>query len=174
MIKVFDIEKGVLKPTPHCYAVSWLKAIMDQYPKDYMKIYAYLFYMTCPTEDNIYLNVIEDEKEDIIIRDLGITFSLDSQVITYAKERLEKLYETPSLRSFRAVKKMIDKISEYLDKAEIEDGKDGNASDISRYMDKIGSYRQTYKDAYNDLQEEQKNIVKGGTELAYDQKKKKF
>ena len=172
MIKLFDIEKGVIKPTPHCYTITWLKDIMTEFPKDYIKVYAYLFYMTCPTDDNPYFNVIEDEKEDIIIKDLGIKFSLDNKKIRYAKQRLDELYETPSLRSFRAVKKMIDKISAYLDKAEIEDGKDGNGNDISRYMDKIGSWRKEYKKAYNDLQEEQETLVRGGVQVSYDQMKK--
>ena len=48
MIKLFDIQNGVLIPTEHCYALKVLKDIMDTYPDDYMKVYQYLFYMSCP------------------------------------------------------------------------------------------------------------------------------
>jgi len=67
-IKLFDIENGVVIPTEHCYTLSTLKDIMDKYPEDYLKVYQYLFYMTCPNPDlNPFFYMMEEDKEDIIL-----------------------------------------------------------------------------------------------------------
>jgi len=51
--KLFDIENDKLVPTEHCYTIKWLKDIMDEYSEneEYLKVYSYLFYMTCPNPD---------------------------------------------------------------------------------------------------------------------------
>lgn len=171
MIQVFDIENGVIKPTPHCYTISWLKAIMDKYPKDYIKVYGYIFYMTCPNEDNPYLNMMEDIKEERIIDDLQIDFSVDSYEINNAIEHLNLMFETPTMRSYKAFKSMLDKLSDYLMMTEITDGKEGNIADIVRLMKDGEQMRQTYKSAYKDLQEEQvSKKTRGGEQVAYDQR----
>ena len=65
MIKLFDIENGVLIPTAHCYNLKDLKNIMDSYPDNYMEIYSYIFYMTCPNPDvNPFFDVPEIVWED--------------------------------------------------------------------------------------------------------------
>ena len=170
MVKIFDIENGVVKPTPHCYTISWLKAIMKKYPKTYIKVYGYVFYMTCPNEENPYLNVPENMREDIIIRDLDIDFSVDSYEINTAIKNLQELFETPTVRSYKAAKTMLDKLSDYLEMTSVIDGKEGNLADIVKIMEKFDAMRQTYKNAYRDLQEEQvSKRARGGQQLAYDQ-----
>jgi hypothetical protein len=47
MIRLFDIQNNKVVPTEHCYTLKFLKDIMDEFPEDYLKIYAYLFYMAC-------------------------------------------------------------------------------------------------------------------------------
>ena len=51
IIRLFDVQNGVVVPTEHCYTLKALKDIMDKYPEDYLKVYQYLFYMTCPNPD---------------------------------------------------------------------------------------------------------------------------
>ena len=42
---------------------------MDNYPDDYLKIYQYLFYMTCPNPDmNPFFHTPEHEKEEVSIK----------------------------------------------------------------------------------------------------------
>ncbi len=48
IIKLFDIDNGVVVPTEHCYTLKALKDIMDDYPDSYLQIYLFLFYMSCP------------------------------------------------------------------------------------------------------------------------------
>lgn len=169
MIKLFDIENGVVKPTVHCYQISWLKAILDKYKKDSTKILGYLYYTTCPSDDNPYVNLPEDTKEDAVINALQITTSLEAKEIVTAKNELAKLFETPSMRAYHAVKVMLDRISTYLETTSISDGKEGNAADIARWMDKIDSYRQTYKNAYRDMQDElTEKKTRGNQKRSYD------
>ena len=59
MIKLFDIQNEKIVPTEHCYTLSFLKNIMDEYPDEYLTIFSYLIYMTCPNEDlNPYFNIV--------------------------------------------------------------------------------------------------------------------
>ena len=60
IVKLFDIQNHKVIPTEHCYTLSTLKNIMDKYPEQYLKIYEYLFYMTCPNPDlNPFFYIIE-------------------------------------------------------------------------------------------------------------------
>ena len=43
MIRLFDLQNGQVIPTEHCYTIGYLKDIMDEYPDDYISIYAFLF-----------------------------------------------------------------------------------------------------------------------------------
>ena len=76
MVKLFDIQNGVIVPTEHCYALKALKDIMDNYPNDFLKIYQYIFYMSCPNPDiNPFFDVREPEKEELILAQLQTEFS---------------------------------------------------------------------------------------------------
>ena len=51
MVRLFDIQNGKVVPSEHCYTLSSLKRIMDEYGEEAVKVYSYLFYMTCPNPD---------------------------------------------------------------------------------------------------------------------------
>ena len=51
LVKLFDIQNGVIVPSESCYALPTLRRIMDEYPDNYIKVYQYLFYMSCPNPD---------------------------------------------------------------------------------------------------------------------------
>lgn len=124
MINLFDISNGKPVPSVHCFNIPWLKKVMDVFPKDYMQIYAYIFYLTCPDSTmNPYTNKPEGEREQIIISDLKPTFDIEDPIILQTIERCRKMYETPILRAFMGAKKALDRIGQYLDESEITDGK---------------------------------------------------
>ena len=83
MIRLFDIANNKVIATEHCYTLGFLKSIMDGYPEDYLNIYAYLFYMTCPNPDlNPFFDVPEVDKEEMILSEVGGNFSTeDSSII---------------------------------------------------------------------------------------------
>jgi len=105
IVKLFDIQNNVIVPTEHCYTISTLKKIMDDYPEDYLKIYQYLFYMTCPNPDlNPFFNLAEDDKEEIILAEINAEFSSEDDGIPGALELCKQLYETPTMRKFQQIR----------------------------------------------------------------------
>jgi hypothetical protein len=170
MVKLFDLQNGVIVPTEHCHNLIFLKRIMDEYPDDYMQIYSYLFYMTCPNPDiNPFFDVREHEKEELILIQLQATFSTEDEDIVVALELCKKLYETPSYRAYMGIKSMLDRLATYMETTTISHGRDGNITPLVNAAAKFEQIRGSYKGAYKDLMEEQKSTVRGGQNLAYDQ-----
>jgi hypothetical protein len=170
MVKIFDLQNGVVVPTEHCYTLNFLKRIMDEYPDNYMTIYMYLFYMTCPNPDmNPFFDTPENEKEELIISQLNVDFSTEDDAILAALELCKKLYETPTYRAFMGIKHMLDRLAKYMETTTIEHGRDGNINSLVNAAAKFEQIRISFKGAYKDLMEEQKSQVRGGQHLAYDQ-----
>lgn len=169
MIRLFEVQNKTIVPTEHCYAISWLKRIMDDYPDNYMKVYSYLFYMTCPGPDNPYYNLPEDQIEETVIEAINCDFSTEDDAIQNALAGCEKLFETPSVRAHKGLKKAMDHIAIYMGNTPITDGKDGNIGQIRAMAKDFHNVRQSYKGVSKDLQEEQEAHARGGQDLAYDQ-----
>ncbi len=170
MIKLFDIENGQVIPSEHCYTLRDLKVIMDEYPEEYVNVYAYLFYMTCPNPDlNPFFDVPENEKEDLILAQLNVCFSPEDEVIINAKNLCKTLYETPTFRAYMGIKGMLERLSRYMEVTDISDGRDGNINSIVNAAAKFENIRLSFRGAYKDLMEEQKSQVRGGQNLSYDQ-----
>ena len=73
IVKLFDIQNSKVVLTEHCYTLPFLRKIMDEYPDNYMQVYQYIFYLSCPDPDlNPFFNLPEHEKEDIIIEEIGL------------------------------------------------------------------------------------------------------
>jgi hypothetical protein len=167
--RLFDVQNGVVIPTEHCYTLKALKDIMDNYPEQHMKIYQYLFYMTCPNPDmNPFFNVPQIDKEDLILQEIEAEFSPEDDDIFTALKFCERMYETPTSRAYEGMQKALDRISRYLATAQITDGKDGNIAQIRALAKDFDGIRQSFKGVYKDLQEEQQSKVRGGQGLAYD------
>ena len=168
--RLFDVQNGVVVPTEHCYTLKSLKDIMDNYPEDYLKIYQYLFYMTCPNPDmNPFFNVPHMDKEEQILNEIEAEFSPEDDDIYIALKACERMYETPTSRAYEGMQKALDRISRYLATAQITDGKDGNIAQIRALAKDFDGIRQSFKGVYKDLQEEQQSRVRGGQGIAYDQ-----
>ena len=170
MIRLFDIANGKVVPSEHCYTLKFLKDIMDAYPDEHLRIYAYLFYMTCPNPDlNPFFDVPETEKEEIILREVDADFSTDDDLISNAVKVCEKLYQTPTYRAYMGIKAMLDRLAKYMETTEIEHGRDGNITALVNAAAKFEAIRQSFKGTLRDLEEEQQSQVRGGQNLAYDQ-----
>lgn len=169
MIKLLEIENKTVKPTEHCHTINWLKVIMDKWPEDAVKIYAYIFYLACPSEENPYFNLPEQDKEETIIQDLGIEFSLEEDEIINAINNAIKLYETPTLRAYMGIKMALDNMAEYMGSTTITGGRDGNIAQIRQVAKDFDAIRQSYKGVAKDLEAEQESHVRGGQDLGYDQ-----
>jgi len=170
MVKIFEIQNGTLIPTEHCYSLTSLKKIMGKY-EDYIQVYLYLFYMTCPDPElNPFFDTPEIDKEDIILSQLGdIQFTTEDSEIIEAMELLTTLYSTPTLRAYIGIKGALDNLANYMGTAEITAGRDGNITALINAAAKFEQVRTSFKGAYKDLIAEQSISVRGNSALAYDQ-----
>jgi len=170
LVKLFDLQNGKIIPSEHCYTIKSLKVIMDEWPKDYLSIYQYMFYMTCPDPDlNPFFNMPEHEKEEMIIDEVGLEVSTEEPKIRHGLDTCGKLYETPTYRAYKGIKTMLDRLARYMETTSIDHGRDGNLTALVNTAAKFDSIRQSFKGAYNDMKDEQKSSVRGGQGLAYDQ-----
>lgn len=168
--RLFDIKNNKVVPTEHCYTLKFLKDIMDEYPDEFMKIYAYLFYMSCPNPDlNPFFNAVEHEKEELILQEVDAEFTVEDELIIHALKMSKKLYETPTYRAYMGIKAMLDRLARYMETTQIEHGRDGNITALINAAAKFQQIRESFKGAYKDLAEEQQSQVRGGQGLAYDQ-----
>jgi hypothetical protein len=169
LIKLFDIQNNVLIPTEHCYSLKALKDIMEEYPDNYLKIYQYLFYMTCPNPDlNPFFYTPILDKEELILKQIEGDFSTEDDTIFIALKFCERMYETPTSRAYNGIASMLDRLGRYMETTSITDGRDGNITALVNAAAKYEAIRGSFKGAYKDLQEEQKSTVRGGQGLAYD------
>ena len=105
LVKLFDIQNKKVIPSEHCYSIRTLKTIMDNYPDTYMSVYLYIFYMTCPDPDmNPFFNMIEHEKEEVIIEEISLEESPEDESIKNALKLCEDLYQTPTLEHIKELK----------------------------------------------------------------------
>jgi hypothetical protein len=169
MVRLFDVQNGNVIPTEHCYTLKFLKDIMSQYPLNHMKVYTYLFYMTCPNPDqNPFFHYRDVDKEEAILEQLDADFSSEDDEIQLALRLCQKMYETETSRAYNGIKKALDNLADYMAKTSITDGRDGNISQIANVAKNFDAIRQTYKGVFRDLIEEQQSSVRGGQNLAYD------
>lgn len=169
MVRLFDISNGKVIPTEHCYTLYFLKNIMEEYPEDYLKIYQYLFYMTCPNPDlNPFFHFKESEKEEVILEEIGAEFSTEDDLIQRALILCNKMYETETSRAYYGIKKALDNMATFMATEMPTSGRDGSATALMNIAKNFDAIRQSYKGVYKDLMEEQQSTVRGGQSLAYD------
>jgi hypothetical protein len=167
--KLFDVQNGKVIPTEHCYTLKALKDVMDEYPEDYLKIYLYLFYMCCPNPDmNPFFFTPEIDKEHLILKEIEADFSTEDDTIFIALQFCQRMYETPTSRSYKGIASMLDRLARYMETTQITAGRDGNINSLIAAAKNYEAIRQSFKGAYKDLQEEQSSKVRGGQGLAYD------
>jgi hypothetical protein len=169
IVRLFDVQNGKVIPTEHCYTLKALKDIMDNYPEDYLKIYLYLFYMTCPNPDmNPFFHTPDVDKEHIILKEIEAEFSTEDDDIYVALEFCKRMYETPTSRAYQGMKSMLDRLAKYMETTQITAGRDGNINSLVAAAKNFDQIRASFKGVYKDLQDEQSSKVRGGQGLAYD------
>lgn len=169
-IRLFDIQNGKVTATEHCYTLSTLKRIMEEYPDTYNQVYTYLYYKTCPDpQNNPFFNVPEEDKEELILSEVNPDFSVEDDLIIEAIAFCNKLYETPTVRAYNGIKSMLDRLAKYLETSEITSGRDGNITALLRAAKDFQDIRLSFKGVLRDLEEEQKTRTRGNREKAYDQ-----
>jgi hypothetical protein len=168
IVELFTLENGVLIPTIHCHSLKSLKQVMDTFPDKYLKIYLYLFYKNCPDPKlNPFFNLPEEEKEEVIVQETGIDFSLDHPVITNAVNFCEQLYETPTGRMHKGMKTAMERVARFFETQPISTGRDGSLPAIIQAMSKFNDLRESFRGMEKDYLEEIAQ-TRGGSYTAYD------
>lgn len=162
LIKLFDIENEKVVPTSHCYTLSFLKDIMEKYPKNYIKIFTYLQYMSSwNPEDNPYLAMKEEDREESILEDIKCDFSTEDDLIQIALKKCQKMTELPSLRMWRAGKIMLDKMAYFLETTQVTSGKDGSYKDASSALKEFHAHNEAYNKGYKTFMEDIRMNIRG-------------
>jgi hypothetical protein len=170
IVKLFDIQNGKVIPTEHCYTLKALKVVMDNYPDNYIKIYQYLFYMTCPNPDlNPFFYTPDLDKESLILEQIEADFSTEDEDIYIGLQFCQRMFETPTSRAYKGIASMLDRLGRYMETTPITHGRDGNITALVNAAKNYEAIRASFKGAYKDLQEEQSSRVRGGIGMAYDQ-----
>lgn len=171
IVKLFDVQDGVLIPTPHCYALKSLKEVMEAFPRNYIKAYLYIFYMTYPDpEENPFFNIPMEDKEDLILKETGVDFSTDHPAITNAINLCSSMYDTPTRRAHDGMKILIDKLAKFFKSTTVSTGRDGSLDSLMRAGEKFQSLRESFKGVEKDYNEELKAVARGDVFTAYDQR----
>ncbi len=162
-IKLFDVENNKVIPTTHCYTITWLKDIMDNYPNNYTQIFAYLQYMNSwNPDDNPYLAVKEEDREEAILQDLKADFSTEDDLIQEAMTKCKELFELPAYRAWRALKIALANLQDFAEKNKITTGKDGNGTFVMTLIEKLPGLNKSFNEAYKTYMEEAKVETRGG------------
>jgi hypothetical protein len=169
MIKLFEIENKTVKATEHCHQIKWLKTIMDDFPETHLSIFAYVFYMSCPSQENPYFNIKHDLREEVVLLDLEHEIDTENDAIIEAVEKATIMYETPTVRAYKGITTMLDNLTEYMETTQVTAGRDGNINSLLRIAKEFDAIRQSYKGIAKDLEAEQESHVRGGQNLGYDQ-----
>jgi hypothetical protein len=170
IVKLFDIQNGKVIPTEHCYTLKALKVVMDKYPDNHIKIYQYLFYMTCPNPDlNPFFYTPDLDKESLILDQIEADFSTEDEDVYIALQFCQRMFETPTSRAYKGIASMLDRLGRYMETTPITHGRDGNITALVNAAKNYEAIRASFKGAYKDLQEEQSSRVRGGIGMAYDQ-----
>ncbi len=169
-IKLFDIINGKVTATEHCHTIQAFKRIIDEYPEDHTKIFAYFHYMSSLNdEENPFANVPEVDKEGLILKQVGGKFSTDEPAVFEGLEVAKKLYETTAYITYLSIKVALENLGRYLRTTQITDGRDGNVTSIMKIAKEFEDVRRSFNAAYKAFKEEDNTTSRGGQDIGYDQ-----
>ena len=171
-IDLFKLQDGKIVLTEICYTAKTLKDVMEAFKeeKDYMKVFTFLFYLYCPhPTKNPYVNVPEHEKEELLIRECEIDFSLDEPAFDAAKVYCEKLYLTPTRRFYLDCKVGLEKQGDYLRTTKITTGRDGNDTTYLATLKSVGAINDQFAKVEKAYEAELQAAVRGGGQKSFDE-----
>lgn len=170
IIHLFEVVEGELKETRHCHALKFLKVIMQKFPDNYIDMYKYIYYMSCPDPvHNPYFNMNEVIREEAVIRDNELDIDTELPEIIIAIAKCGVMYKTPALKAHEAIRGMIENMLEFVRDAKFTSGRDGNVNELLKIGKEFKAIREEYRETTRELHEEQKEAGKrGGGDLAYD------
>ncbi len=170
--KLIEIEQGSVVIKPICWHIKPLFDIIEFYPDNYDKVIHY-FHCMCSLNpnDNPFADLPEDEKEEKILRFLGIDIDTDNDIVKDGLECVRECYSTTIYRSYESLKNLQDGINQDLKQMRLTYDKDiGNASNVMSVVKNLSVVKKELKEAKKDYLEEQGDVRgRGGVEMSYDE-----
>jgi len=167
MFKVIDFKNG--KPVVNQeleIMIPEINNFVKKHGEKANKWIAYLHYKHYPVKnDNPFYNLSEVTKDREIRKILALNNEPEPEGLDKIEELIIKIYETPTIRFYNSYKKLIDKLSDYMNNMEINNDNIRNLVSLTKEYDTI---IQTYKASIKNLEEEIN--ANRSTKLAYDQK----
>jgi len=166
---IFNIEKGKIVININCLLVPELKAVHDKY-NDPIPAFSFLHYMY--TVKAPYCNIIEEDKEEVLLHDFPGEYTLEDDVMINAMKKIEELYISPSYRYYLDNKILLEKLGKFARTESISTGKDGTFSTFIMQAKSAGSTILEFKKLEETiLKELSEEIIKvrGNSKTAYDQ-----
>jgi hypothetical protein len=168
--RIFEVtEDHRLKISAECFVIPELYEIIDEYQLNAEPYLIHAYYSTAP--DSIYINYPDKDKEDVIISDINQRYgeyNYDSPLLKNAISRLKEIFTTRTARYYESIGMSIDKMCEFLDNVEIEQGKEGNLSEVHRIQKEAGTTIKSYKELEKVRENEIKESMRGSGEMGYE------
>jgi hypothetical protein len=164
-IKIFDIQEGIITINENCLLIPELKTIYDTYTNPIPAL-CFVHYMTDPLGP--YANTPEQKREEILLEDYAGDYTTDDEPIYKAVEKLQSLYETPTMQLMKDARKGLETLGNYLSKASIRDeDKGGNLTTFANSLKSIGKISQEFRTLEKEVQEELR--IRGNLNTGYDE-----
>lgn len=171
VVKLFNIDGDIATPTDLCYHIPYLKDIIDEYGDNAVRIFRFYHYMwDLNPNTNPYTNLSEEEKIEVVTRNICPDIDIDAPLIQEGLELVGKLYETELYRVYKGFKKTIDKIATEISFVKVSLYKeDGNSGEIDRAVKLYDNLKTRLKEAYQELMDEMNvTTARGGGKRSYD------
>jgi hypothetical protein len=169
--KIFEFVGKQIVPKDDCWHIAPLRAIIDEYPEDYPKVFYYLHCMKSMRKvDNPFADVPEAQRNEQIMRYIELYIDEESSLIVDALLCVEDIYATTFYRLYKGFKAYMDQAGDQLAILTPDfNKKDGNSDTVKAFIKDYKLLSNQYKEVYKDFDEEQGNLrVRGGQRLAYD------
>lgn len=164
MVKIFDINEGIIVINETCLLMPELKTIVDTYENP-IPVLCYVHYMADPK--SVYRHLPQEEMEELILKDYPGDYTVDDEPVYKAIEKIKRLYQSPTMRLLEDAKIGLKKLGDYLRLTEVTADKDGSGVNYRQTLASIAKISREFRDLDNDVQEELR--VRGQGNLGYDE-----
>jgi hypothetical protein len=172
-IELFKLNsEGKLVLTAHCEVIPFLKKIRTTFKKEYLSVYAYVFYMTHESPLNPYFNYSQYEKEFKILEDLECSFDIEHPVVLKALERLREMYTLPSAMAYSTIAETLHKVASNIRNSSSIEMDQQSIKNIMTAAAGFKDLKKVFDESRRDLIIESKQAevarVRGGAQKGYD------
>lgn len=173
-VRIIDYINDKVVLTEWCTILPFLKRIKVKYESDpeLLKVFSYLYFMTCESPKNPYFNYSLLDREFRILKDLECNFDIEDELILKALERLTEMYTLPSSVAYMVIGESLHKIASNLKNASSLDMDQTMIKSImtaaANFKDLKKAFDETRKDLIIEETTKKERRIRGDSKAAYD------